>query len=80
MLDGSVLRYLRKRAELTLGEVGVVNATHLSEVECGRKVPKLDTLERILGAYGYELHITAQRSGNSGELIYKLNKERSNNG
>jgi len=72
MLDGSVLKRLRKRSGLTLDGVGGINATHLSQIECERKVPKLDTLERILGAYGFRLRVVAYKPGADSELTYDL--------
>jgi transcriptional regulator with XRE-family HTH domain len=49
------LRWLRTRSHLTLKEVGDragVAISQLSDIERGRALPSLDTLERIADVYG----------------------------
>jgi len=49
------LRWLRIRAHFTLQEVGHdarVTISQLSDIEHGRSLPSLDTLERIVAVYG----------------------------
>lgn len=71
-IDGTILRDLRKESGFTLDSVGV-NPAHLSLIECGCKVPKLETLDRIVGAYGYSLKIIAYRPDKvGGEITYRL--------
>jgi transcriptional regulator with XRE-family HTH domain len=49
------LRFLRKQAHLTLKDVADrsdISFTFLSDIECGRTMPSLYTLERIADVYG----------------------------
>lgn len=49
------VRQLRHQAHLTLAQVAshaFISVSFLSDVERGRTLPALDTLERIAGVYG----------------------------
>ena len=61
MNAAAILRSARKRSGLTLrelaGRAGTSHAT-LAAYECGRKVPTVDTLDRIVSAAGYDISCT----------------------
>jgi transcriptional regulator with XRE-family HTH domain len=55
-LDGSVLKFLRNKAELTLAEVAKatnLSKTYLSYLENGKKPVSKGLRDRLLGVYGY---------------------------
>lgn len=55
MCLGDRVRWLRKQAHLTLAEVGQrtgLTVSFLSDIERGRTVPSLASMERIARAYG----------------------------
>ena len=75
VLNNNIMKSLREQSGLTLAEVasqGDVNAAHLSMIECGHRLPKLDTLERILGVYGYTLRVEACKSSMGIEAVCYL--------
>jgi transcriptional regulator with XRE-family HTH domain len=60
----AALRYARRKANLSQRELGrragVTQAT-ISRIEEGRISPRFDTLERLLGACGFELQVIPSR-------------------
>lgn len=65
----SVLRATRTRAGLTLRELATSAATShstLAAYESGRKVPSVDTLDRIIRATGHVLEADTRRVAFSG--------------
>ncbi len=55
---GSVLKSMRKSKHLTqkeLSELSKVSYETISKLECGKKLPKYETLIMLLNALGYEL-------------------------
>ena len=60
---GSFLRGIRESRGLTqheLAEVAGVSQPNISAIERGRRMPSLDTLNRIVTACGYELAAVAE--------------------
>lgn len=57
---GALLKSLRVSRNLTLKEVAKnadVNASHLSEIERGRKSPKFSMVERIIASHECSIQI-----------------------
>ena len=60
MATGSIIAAARERAGLTqrqLAELAGTSAAAICEYESGRRVPRVDTLERILAAAGARLDL-----------------------
>ena len=59
-INHELLKALRKEKFTTLSEAAStagVNASHLSDLEYGKKLPGLEVLGRLARAYGYELEL-----------------------
>lgn len=55
---GSTLKSMRKAKKITQKELSVLSKVSyetISKLECGKKLPKYETLILLLGALGYEL-------------------------
>ncbi len=64
MIGSSILRYARKKANLSQRELGRRTGTTqatISRIEDGLTSPRLDTLERLLDACGFQLQAVPRR-------------------
>lgn len=52
-----MLKYARTQARLSQEQRSQTSSTAVSAYEHGRKSPSLETLERLLGAAGFELDV-----------------------
>ncbi|MGA8296836.1 MAG: helix-turn-helix transcriptional regulator [Acidimicrobiales bacterium] len=67
----NVLRDARRRAGLSQRGVARLAGVHqpvIARIETGRERPSLETLERLIGACGYELRVDLDPEPDPGEL------------
>jgi len=63
------LRLARQMTQSAVGEITGLSLSYLSDIECGRTIPSLETIEKIAAAFGARLRFTFTYDISPPELV-----------